>query len=983
MLTLEVPLEPMRTVAAAAKEVGTIVCFKPSPLTRVNRASALQLLADEVVSWMFVKDTELMSLLDTAEDFKEIQKQMTIQDVEIGMAMALDMWPMLDLIVVRSNLGTLLRRRSPQNALATIGVGGGGMGTVASAMMRVRRQSMFIPSQGLVEARDEEDEEGGGDGKGGGGEGSDGEEELAKELVLLLPAREQVVSRLPDGRLGSVIGAADAFFAGFVAARCRRLSEAQAMIWAMSTAALCAVYPEAQIRGDASLIAAVTEEELPTTPIRHVLSAQYAVSYPLPPSVTETALPSGSALLPPTFMLQNTLHLAALRVEPALLHRVVSQQHSASPSVGAEVRSDLTRLLLEKDATGLVPLQRAYVCMQLLSKRDSPAIYSRCRRVLRWLIAARIILVATGDAPPLLPDTGMTEAASKAEMADTHGETNTEGVPTEAEGGDAPFWGTAEKAVSQKAVSQSHDRLEVVRAWATGFPACPSEGDIIFKHQRHIFGVSMEAAVAPFGSAHRGACVVLSLLGDVSTQQRDAVTRQVLGKRSIARAESTFDVNSESAPSATNVAAAAGAPSSYKRTAMARARQQKMMESDDSAELQLVLACCMPALQEVIDTTTASALVASRNMSRRGSLARRESRRHVLTKDRAVLYRQAFSLALIEASTPQEHNSLLILAAGAGQKELVSAALDLMDRTNRGNRCAPNVHGETALHTAACGHSIDVCRVVLERTSLQLQGPAAKTVDGRTPLEMCFDPFRSQLDELRFSCTYAAFLSHYKLETASEARLFKSGLEARLDGGREVFLDSDNLSDLNQLKRCVCSSDVFIFIQSPGVLSRPWCLLELCWAISACKPIVAIRVDGLSAGKYDYGEVDTFMANLAANLDQVNPEAARLLKEHSISLSLVGPQLRHVLQTIVSIPYNTGWSSRMFEAMLDDVHETMKQVEPVQVAVETHTATCKLQRALRGFMDTRRVLGQWTAILDSDLNSAQAKATTKKAAHAS
>jgi hypothetical protein len=55
-------------------------------------------------------------------------------------------------------------------------------------------------------------------------------------------------------------------------------------------------------------------------------------------------------------------------------------------------------------------------------------------------------------------------------------------------------------------------------------------------------------------------------------------------------------------------------------------------------------------------------------------------------------------------------------------------------------------------------------------------------------------------------CSYAAFLSHYKAETASEARLLKTGLEARFD--REVFLDSDSLYTLASLKHMVCGTSL-------------------------------------------------------------------------------------------------------------------------------------------------------------------------------
>ena len=41
----------------------------------------------------------------------------------------------------------------------------------------------------------------------------------------------------------------------------------------------------------------------------------------------------------------------------------------------------------------------------------------------------------------------------------------------------------------------------------------------------------------------------------------------------------------------------------------------------------------------------------------------------------------------------------------------------------------------------------------------------------------------------------------------------------------EVFLDSDNLTDLRQLLVHVRESDCLVLMHTQGVLSRPWCPL--------------------------------------------------------------------------------------------------------------------------------------------------------------
>ena len=85
---------------------------------------------------------------------------------------------------------------------------------------------------------------------------------------------------------------------------------------------------------------------------------------------------------------------------------------------------------------------------------------------------------------------------------------------------------------------------------------------------------------------------------------------------------------------------------------------------------------------------------------------------------------------------------------------------------------------------------------------------------------------------------YAVFLSHYKAETATEARLCQLELKNMLH--RDIFLDSDDLQDLKDLKENVRNSEVLLLFQSQGVLARPWCLIELATAIEYKIPILAL-----------------------------------------------------------------------------------------------------------------------------------------------
>ena len=58
---------------------------------------------------------------------------------------------------------------------------------------------------------------------------------------------------------------------------------------------------------------------------------------------------------------------------------------------------------------------------------------------------------------------------------------------------------------------------------------------------------------------------------------------------------------------------------------------------------------------------------------------------------------------------------------------------------------------------------------------------------------------------------------------AMEARFLHGELSKHFQ--RPVFLDSDNLRDLNELLAEVRQSSVMTILQSAELLQRPWCLL--------------------------------------------------------------------------------------------------------------------------------------------------------------
>eukprot|EP00427_Karlodinium_veneficum_P031234 CAMPEP_0169191634 /NCGR_PEP_ID=MMETSP1016-20121227/5179_1 /TAXON_ID=342587 /ORGANISM="Karlodinium micrum, Strain CCMP2283" /LENGTH=147 /DNA_ID=CAMNT_0009267907 /DNA_START=88 /DNA_END=528 /DNA_ORIENTATION=+ len=75
------------------------------------------------------------------------------------------------------------------------------------------------------------------------------------------------------------------------------------------------------------------------------------------------------------------------------------------------------------------------------------------------------------------------------------------------------------------------------------------------------------------------------------------------------------------------------------------------------------------------------------------------------------------------------------------------------------------------------------------------------------------------------------FLSHFKEEAGTEATLMQGCLASFAEDCYEectsVFLDSEDLTDLSGLQEHVINSKNLVLLLTPGVLYRPWCLVEI------------------------------------------------------------------------------------------------------------------------------------------------------------
>ena len=208
------------------------------------------------------------------------------------------------------------------------------------------------------------------------------------DVSLLLPTRcadYQKLKSLSGEKqeyLGNVVGAADAFFGGFAAGWCRGLGVERSLVWAYGTGQMCGLLPSAQL--DVGL------QELRELLRLELLDDERLIEALFPEPSAETP-PSPPPLLPATFYKQNRLHRIALRGMPSALPNLMGTTDASSQLSLDEVGA----MLLESDALGYSPLQRAFELLQVSKK--GTAEQSLRRRVVDWFLNARILLSACGN----------------------------------------------------------------------------------------------------------------------------------------------------------------------------------------------------------------------------------------------------------------------------------------------------------------------------------------------------------------------------------------------------------------------------------------------------------------------------------------------------------------------------------------------------------------------------------------------------------
>eukprot|EP00927_Polykrikos_kofoidii_P004923 TRINITY_DN11942_c0_g1_i1.p1 TRINITY_DN11942_c0_g1~~TRINITY_DN11942_c0_g1_i1.p1 ORF type:complete len:1017 (+),score=175.41 TRINITY_DN11942_c0_g1_i1:287-3052(+) len=185
---------------------------------------------------------------------------------------------------------------------------------------------------------------------------------------------------------------------------------------------------------------------------------------------------------------------------------------------------------------------------------------------------------------------------------------------------------------------------------------------------------------------------------------------------------------------------------------------------------------------------------------------------------------------------------------------------------------------------------------------------------------------RDSICALRGVCKHCLFISHYKAEAGTEAALMRESFEIIMeeDGNRtghvatqdsRFFLDSEDLVDLAELQHHVRTSENLLLILTPGVLTRPWVLVEIWTAITSNVEVVPVML--LKPGATFQIPGDDFYNDLLDG-SILGAKGIDLLKELDISLESLVACIKKVFLRIAS-SYSPHRSKQIRDAELREI----------------------------------------------------------------
>jgi len=197
------------------------------------------------------------------------------------------------------------------------------------------------------------------------------------------------------------------------------------------------------------------------------------------------------------------------------------------------------------------------------------------------------------------------------------------------------------------------------------------------------------------------------------------------------------------------------------------------------------------------------------------------------------------------------------------------------------------------------------------------------------------------------------FLSHYKMEAGTEATLMQKDLvgciekEGLFSGSisSPVFVDSENLTNLADIQDCVLRSYNLVVLLTPGVLKRPWVLMEITLAVRHEINIVPVEIQRPDL-KFTYPD-EEFLQRIGIG-DDLDAAAKGILDKEGISLSELESALRQLFK-LIAMPYSPHKSAAIREAELQDV------IKRCSASKRSRAGTFELRKSTQGRNQMRKV----------------------------
>lgn len=176
-----------------------------------------------------------------------------------------------------------------------------------------------------------------------------------------------------------------------------------------------------------------------------------------------------------------------------------------------------------------------------------------------------------------------------------------------------------------------------------------------------------------------------------------------------------------------------------------------------------------------------------------------------------------------------------------------------------------------------------------------------------------------------FRAQHLVFLSHYKAEAGTEAALILSDIDVLIADNpahvghlfdSPVFLDTENLRNLQQLEEHVHRSHNLVLLLTENLLTRAWCLVEIVMAVRGKTPLLPVLIQKPDQDPFQFPDKD-FYAQLA-NGTMLDDESVKLLRQRDIEIEEVAMCIKQVFNNI-ALPYAPHQAASVRQAQLEAI----------------------------------------------------------------